>query len=419
MFQDIMQKIKIEQELVLSQDILKDIKYDFNDTQVFDDLQNRTYIAIKYSKSFQAYKILKELEKNLLEQDDSLKAKYREIVLWLYFACFDNLTQSEILDFFSKKNLSIILKDEDYNDLIGKIKFRLSQEPIEERDKWREKIFNAMHKNGSIITDKFIVEEKKGAIANWIKEYDKEIGTGIAESLARAEFENKSAISAHLDAKDKEVLKRFFDFYEFIKISSYDPAGFEESFVTEVNGDLYLFDNGKQINISKPEKRQELKEKKYTLPKIQEKEDLETKMPNSSDILQQATKILSETKGNSKQIIDLVNRAITKDMPLEVLGALLLLAQLRQLDNILSDNKEFNTMVIENLKKTGQDDTVQGFKINPNAPQYLARFLKIVLEDKLKLSQNDAIGFGKKLSQVLAMEGEKYANIVKNNKWNL
>jgi len=71
------------------------------------------------------------------------------------------------------------------------------------------------------------------------------------------------------------------------------------------------------------------------------------------------------------------------------------------------------------LNKKGQDANVDGFKINPNAPQYLARFLKIVLEEKLKLSSNDAIAFGHKLSQVLAMEGEKYANIVKDGKWNL
>jgi hypothetical protein len=419
MFQDIAQKIKPEQEIILSRDVLKGIKYDFNDAQIFEDWQNRTYIAVKYDKSFQAYKMLKELEKNLLQQDDSLNAKYREILIWLYYAYFDSLEQREVLDFFIKKNFTIILQDENYGDLIKKIKLRMSKELLEERDKWREKIFNAMHENGTSMTDRFVVEGKMGTISNWIKEYDKEIGTGIAESIARAEFENKSSISAHLTDKDKEILKKFLDFYEFIKISSYDPAGFEESFVAEVDGDLYLFDNGEQINLSVPDTKKGFKQNAVLNLETQQKDTAKKDLPDYTKILQQTSKVLSETKGDSGKIIELMYDAITRGAPIETLGSLLLLAQLRKLDTVLSDNKNMNSIVLEDLKKTGQDDTVQGFKINPNAPQYLARFLKVVLEEKLKLSTIDATIFGKKISQVLAMEGEKYANIVKDGKWNL
>jgi hypothetical protein len=103
---------------------------------------------------------------------------------------------------------------------------------------------------------------------------------------------------------------------------------------------------------------------------------------------------------------------------LTALSTLILLAQLRKLDNILEDQR-FSSLVIQDLQKNNLNDQVQGMRINPAAPQYVARFLKIVLEDKLKLSHQDAISFGKKLVAILVIEGEKYKSIISDNKWKM
>jgi len=426
MLEEIQEKIKPEQELQLSRNIFKGAKYDFGDAQVFEDLKSRVYISIKYSKSLHAYKLLKELEKNLSQQDDSVKAKYKEIIIWLNYACFGELTQREILDFFSKKNFTIILRDEDYNDLIQKIKFRLSQEPIETRDKWREKIFKALHENENVL-----IQGKEGAISAWIKKYDNAVGTDIAESIKRANFESESSISAHLSQDEKSLLKRFLGFYEFIKISSYDPAGFEESVIVEAGGKTYLFDEGKQTEILSAPKstrhsggrllptdriysdnHEDSIASAGTLRSRMTKSD-ETELKNIYDyqkVLQARDNLLIESKGDVELLLD---------APIErVLASLLLLSQLRKLDDILS-NSQFSKMVSDDLKKSSQDDKVQGLRINPKAPQFIARFLKIVLEDKLKLSHEDAVVFGSKLSQILSIEGEKYSSIIKEGKWNL
>ena len=83
------------------------------------------------------------------------------------------------------------------------------------------------------------------------------------------------------------------------------------------------------------------------------------------------------------------------------------------------EDPRFAKLVIDDLKKAGRDDNISGIRANPGAPQYLARLLKVILEDRLGLSHEDAIAFGSRLSKILVMEGEKYQTIIKGNKWNV
>ena len=92
--------------------------------------------------------------------------------------------------------------------------------------------------------------------------------------------------------------------------------------------------------------------------------------------------------------------------------------------DILSDDERFVLLVAEDLKKSGQDDKVEGLRLNPTAPNFIARFLKVVLQDKLNLAEAEALGFAQKLAGLLALEGEKYGRIVITGsdgrlKWNL
>jgi hypothetical protein len=97
----------------------------------------------------------------------------------------------------------------------------------------------------------------------------------------------------------------------------------------------------------------------------------------------------------------------------------LLLSELRLLDTVLRDDERFSFMVVEDLKKTGNPDDVAGFRINPRAPQFLARFLKIAFQEKLGISPEESIQFGQRVSRVLAVEGEKYGKMVFGGKWNM
>ncbi|MEK7164847.1 MAG: hypothetical protein AAB779_02780, partial [Patescibacteria group bacterium] len=75
-------------------------------------------------------------------------------------------------------------------------------------------------------------------------------------------------------------------------------------------------------------------------------------------------------------------------------------------------------------EKTGQAVQKEGFAAQPNAPQFLARFLKIVLQDNLHINPAEAMSFGGRLGELMALEGEGYRKMVAIDergqaKWNI
>tara|TARA_Y100000310_G_scaffold76960_1_gene73427 strand:- start:387 stop:1661 length:1275 start_codon:yes stop_codon:yes gene_type:complete len=424
MFDIIRDNISAKEEAILARDMMKNISYDFGNKDTLVAWQKRVWVLVRYQKSLWAYQLLRELSGRLQKTgNQSIQASYEPILVWLSYVAFDELVQEELLTFFKASNIGIIFNDQDYYDLSRLLRLRLSLEPMEARDKLREKIFNALHANEHVLTKTFRTEKEKGTIANWLKAYDHELGTDVADSLERAEFENKSSIAAHLDYNEKLLLKRFFDLYEFIKISSYDIAGFEEPLELKVQGKGYLFDQGKQIEMKVARQtgiqssESSIDRKTVATQPISSTQKLAS-LPIQMNLTKQARQILIASNGNVNKVLTQLYESSHSGEVLGVLASLILLAQLRRLDNILEDQR-FSSLVIQDLQKNNLQAQVQGMRINPAAPQYVARFLKIVLEDKLKLSHQDAISFGKKLVAILSIEGEKYKSIISDNKWKM
>jgi len=210
MLADFRNNLTTEEEIRLANNFLIDLPgEDLSQPQVLTDWQKRAWVAVAYSLSRFAYKILQTLKQKLPANNQDIIKNYTPVVIWLYYAAFDSLSRAELEDFFQHFNFILVLQDEDYIDLIRKIKLRLILEPLEERDSWRESIYNALHKNESAATENFITPGSRGSIANWLKEYDKETGVEIAENIKRAEFETLSGAQAHLDSQDKNNLKKF------------------------------------------------------------------------------------------------------------------------------------------------------------------------------------------------------------------
>jgi len=386
------------------------------------EYQKRVIIALEYREIFKAYELLQKLKEKISNTDVNLIKKYEEVIVWLYYVSFGILSIEEIKYFFKENNIGIILQDEIYFDLINRIKLRLSTIDIKERNNWREQMYNAMHENQNNLTINFIIQGSRSTIANWLKEYDKEIGTSIAESIMRANFENESALKAHLSVDKKNILKRFLDFYEFIKISSYDPAGFEEDIVIESKGKTYFNVNGELIEVGKTR----TVASRNPIPQIKEEESSLTResniqktlLPSISSITAQSQKILISTKAVPSEVVSQLSKSVDSVDVANSLACIILLAQLRKLDDILLD-AQFYKLVSDNLKANNNANSLEGLRINPKAPQYIARFLKIILEDKLNLSNEGAILFGHRLSKILSIESEKYNSITKDNKWNM
>ncbi|MAG29239.1 hypothetical protein CL632_03820, partial [bacterium] len=412
---EVLSTINASQETRLSKNILDGISDSLENEDVFIDYQKRTVIALQYSKSKQAYQMLQNLRSILANQSQEIKNKYSEIVVWLTYAALGYLSQQELETFFKEAGLRVILEDEAYGDLINTTRNRLALEKLRDRNSLREKIYNALHENSSILSSGAINEGEKGTIASWLKALDAKTGVGPASSIVRAEFENDSAVQAKLDSEAKKALKRLLDFYEFIKLSSFELEAFEEHMLMNDGKKDYLLSNGVL---------EEIKEEPEEPAQGARQEDAQavkqpaSKIPNQQTIVQNAGLLLKKSNGNIKLVMDSFYNGVVQANALTALSTLILLAQLRKLDNILEDQR-FSSLVIQDLQKNNLNDQVQGMRINPAAPQYVARFLKIVLEDKLKLSHQDAISFGKKLVAILVIEGEKYKSIISDNKWKM
>jgi len=407
MFDKIKNNLTLEEEAMLSANIADKAPKDLSANSVLM-WQKIVVVAIDHKDIFGAIKLLREIKK-LSSNFSSLPDEYQEISAWLGYCAMPDLRQEDIESFFKNIDFMIILEDDFYNDLIERIKWRLSTIDIQERDKWRERIYNAMHENQNNLTDNFIIQGKTGSIANWVKEYDAQIGVKIAESITRANFENETSTKAHLSDKEKSALKKFLDFYEFIKLSSYDPAGFEEDMVIESKGKTYINVNGEMVEVG---------DSNVIAREVRPFQKVSPLLPPHSAITQSAHSLLTQSNGNLSIILSQLQNSITNKDVEQTLGALLLLSQLRRLDNILEDPR-FAQIIMNDLRRNNSESAIAGIRSNPTAPMHLARFLKITLEDNLNLSNQDALAFGAKLGKIMSIESEKYSSIVKNEKWNM
>ena len=64
------------------------------------------------------------------------------------------------------------------------------------------------------------------------------------------------------------------------------------------------------------------------------------------------------------------------------------------------------------LKSKNQPDLLEGFRLTPTMPKFMTMFLQWVLQERGKLSENDAAHIGARIATMLKKRGnEKYSRI--------
>ena len=84
-------------------------------------------------------------------------------------------------------------------------------------------IMEALHQNQETIGDKKIFvpsrpEAVEPTVENWLLDYDQTFGTGQQKDLVWLEYVNTGKNPIHLEAKDKDTLRKLLKFYEFLKL---------------------------------------------------------------------------------------------------------------------------------------------------------------------------------------------------------
>src|SRR3989344_3964454 len=117
MLADFRKNLTTEEEARLANNLLIDLpKEDLSQVAVLESWKNRVWVAVIYSLSLSAYKLLQKLKQGLSGIKEDVAKDYQDIVIWFYYASFDNLSQDELADFFRQYDFTLILKDEDKND---------------------------------------------------------------------------------------------------------------------------------------------------------------------------------------------------------------------------------------------------------------------------------------------------------------
>ena len=193
-------------------------------------------------KAFELLNLFKKVladNKNELDGYKDIHSFYKEVIVKLSFISLPVLDDEDVVDLM-KNYFTWQFRIPNY-DLAGKFKAKLiNAEIFENRDKLKGEIKKVLLNNKGIITGKAEIR----TIADWLKDYNSKLGTGVADKLKRSQYFVDLKKNKGLDEQDLKKLKTLFDFYENLKLSSLTPQGFEEELPVVVNNKLYIFRQG-------------------------------------------------------------------------------------------------------------------------------------------------------------------------------
>lgn len=104
-------------------------------------------------------------------------------------------------------------------------------------------------------------------------------------------------------------------------------------------------------------------------------------------------------------------QGMTPATPEELTAGLMILAQDNALERAITDAK-IHELFVAYLRTKNAPDLLEGFRLTPTMPKFMSLFFQWVLQEKGKLSENDAAHIGARIASMLKKRGnEKYARI--------
>lgn len=412
--------------------IMPEIKLQLNDPKVLEAIEWYSNQAILFQDTDAAYRLVRILPKYMAEtpiESPDIELTYQKIILKAKFIALDRLKDEEIVDLL-KDNFSLLFEldhlfELNLYDLWEKVRAKLVVEPVyTERDELKKKIREAILVSEQILTPEnlFLDAKKvKGAIKNWLTDYNRTVGIGKVEALKLSEYLVNSPNAKSLSEQSRKKLDYLLKFYERIKLSSLDYDGIEEPMTFMIDNKIVIFKDGKVEKIGRDildlVKRAEAGEKMLGI-----KKKLEDKYRGSEEeakkIEEEIANISKITVGNFKKLSNLLFAATNPGIgkapnKLQAEAILKILAKQGNLEDLLEE-KRFNEMMIVYFREKGRTTDLEGFKVNPKAPQFVSALLQHILKDKVGMSEDESARFGMQLVNLLTQAGKdaKYSRIV-------
>jgi hypothetical protein len=212
--------------------------------EFFAEIKDYSVVIINEDRFREAYDLAKALEQGLDRIKDferkyyDLCADYQKIIYQLKWIGLPVAVPDKVADLL-QHHFTLIFQIPDF-DLWSKLKIVIINIIIfEERDKFKAQLRQALLNNKEKLTTKNLIIDKKGVlptVGNWLIDYNKNLGTGIADKLARTQYWINSNNIKNLSEGEKNKAKLLFDIYEKLKLSSNTLEGLEEDVPLDEDG---------------------------------------------------------------------------------------------------------------------------------------------------------------------------------------
>jgi len=388
--------------------------------------------------------------------DSDLKDKYFKLLQTLKFIALPRLEDDAVLNIVKSEIADAFDFNQEDLDIKEKMRKKLTTVALMGRDDYKRKLTDALRENKQIITN-------KKTVADWVNDYHKFMADNrIDQKLIKAEYLYKNKDIVSLLEKEREKVKILLDLYDAWQKSSFTVAGREDAMLFNDDGKMYgvykgeIFEIGggggtgaSAIVADKIVASTEPKQVKSELGRIGV-EALKKEPIQSQNI--EAVRVEGDGKNKlhkkfdqflggglvkglwtkkgeaqerlGKDLKALRNNfyhAVNNGQKEEALGALLALAENGQIRAAFGDDERFvkfwggylekNTplsliYIGDTSPKLGEEDVVARFENDPAGAKFLAMFFKYILEQRLKLSAEQAVMMGVIVSNLARRAGE-------------
>jgi len=411
-----------------------------------------------------AYQLADLLEKKLnhsikMGEITEIDEEYLKLISKLKTLALNFCTEKEIIDIFENK---IVYTLDDINiDILERLKAKLFETFVEERDDLRFRLRRALADNKQILTSHgLIIDEKQvsGTVSNWISDYIKAKGAKILSKIEKADYFTNSKNVKKLEPVEKKKVKQILDIYEFLKHSSITLEGLEyDVLFTDDNGRLKMLSQGEIVDfeifkegglgqkkemLEEKQKRSNRleKEKLRSLPsnqKIKSTPTMQTKpvatailkeeseiTPKYSSLSQQVksayagepkfeaeiTKeeqnISQKVQNNVKILRDEFFKAVQLRNKARTIAAFRQLAKLNDLENFLAEDEKLQKfLTLTWTNKFGKQFSLE-FERNPRQIKFVKAFIRYILEERLEILESDSARVAVKISNILKQQGQ-------------
>lgn len=365
-------------------------------------------------------------------------APYQHMIIAADWVALSHLTEPKVVRMFHD-SLSVGLTLEDY-DLMSKVKLNILAIPTpDQRDEYKMQLRRSMETNDERLTNESLEvsgQMMSPTIGHWILLYNSRVGTQPVATVAFSEFLFSNKNVTQLSPTARATVEKLLRLYEQLKLSSQTPEGIENTIAVDEPDRLGNIVAGRfqPVRFDMNEVRQ-LNEiiaratgtipptsvavpsptTSVTPPVIPSRPPAQPPAaPTVDDALAQAENMLTtETNGDISLLQSALSVAIKTNKRERIVAALLILARLGALPELLMKNGDlaayYEQNVIPALTKQLSIDATKVTKTY--TPAHLREFLRFVLTNAVG-SEAEAARYGAQIEAVMRSAGtSEYANM--------